>query len=272
MTPDGRHLEPCSGTTRHLSSSNRPHDPIVIGVERTYREPSPSRAPEATQAGPARPARRRARRPRRDRSQHDRLRARRQAAHRRLRGALPRGAPARRRRDPPGLRLDQGPSRPGRGDRAHPRSRGPHRRRAVPAARARGHPADRVAPDAGPDQGEAQGAPDPPGAAGGQGGRPRPARAVRLRVPRRQPLDPRRSRRRHPDQGRPGPAHRRLQDGPVPAGQADHRPARLRAARRGGRRPLPDRLDQRRGPRASPPPRRSWPPRSSRSSAPRRAG
>ena len=31
------------------------------------------------------------------------------------------------------------------GDRAHPRPRGPHRRRALPAARARGHPAGRLA-------------------------------------------------------------------------------------------------------------------------------
>ena len=52
-----------------------------------------------------------ARRTRRGRSQHDRLRVRRPAAHRRLRGALPRGPPPRRRPDPPRLRLDPGPAR-----------------------------------------------------------------------------------------------------------------------------------------------------------------
>ena len=46
-----------------------------------------------------------------------------------------------------------------------------------------------------------------------------------------------------------GAAHRRLQDGPAAARRPDHRPARLRPAGRGGRRPVPDRLDQRRGPR-----------------------
>ena len=72
--------------------------------------------------------------------------------------------------------------------------------------------------------------------------------------------------------GRPGPAHRRLQDGPVPARRADHRPARLRPARRGGCRPLPDRLDQRRGPRLHHRPSATWRRPSSRCSGPRRAG
>ena len=53
----------------------------------------------------------RARRPRRDRPQHDRLRVRRPAADRRLRRAVPRGRPARRRPDPAGLRLHPGPAR-----------------------------------------------------------------------------------------------------------------------------------------------------------------
>ena len=81
-------------------------------------------------------ARGRARRARRGRPQHDRLRVRRPAADRRLRRAVPRGDPARRRRDPAGLHLDPGPARQDRRDRADPRPRGPHRRRAVPAARA----------------------------------------------------------------------------------------------------------------------------------------
>ena len=46
------------------------------------------------------------------------------------------------------------------GDRAHPRPRGPHRRRALPAARARGHPLVGSQADAGVHRGEAQGAPD----------------------------------------------------------------------------------------------------------------
>ncbi len=72
---------------------------------------------------------------------------------------------------------------------------------------------------------------------------------LRHRVPRGQPLHPRRAGRRHPHPGRAGAAHRRLQDGPVPARPADHRPARVRPAGRGGGRPLPHRLHQRRGPR-----------------------
>ena len=68
----------------------------------------------AAEAAQGRPARRRPGRPRRDRPQHDGLRARRQAADRRLRRAVPRGAPARHRRDPPRLHLDPGPARRGR--------------------------------------------------------------------------------------------------------------------------------------------------------------
>ena len=51
-----------------------------------------------------------------------------------------------------------------------------------------------------------------------------------------------------PDPGRPGAAHRRLQDGPAAAGRPDHRPGRLRPARRRGRRPAAVRLHQRRDP------------------------
>ncbi len=46
-----------------------------------------------------------------------------------------------------------------------------------------------------------------------------------------------------------GAAHRRLQDGPAAAGRPDHRPGRLRPARRRGRRPAAVRLHQRRDPR-----------------------
>ena len=67
-----------------------------------------SAPPEAAQE---RSARRRPGRAGRDRPQHDGLRARRQAADRRLRRAVPRGAPARHRRDPPRLHLDPGPAR-----------------------------------------------------------------------------------------------------------------------------------------------------------------
>ena len=81
----------------------------------------------------------------------------------------------------------------------------------------------------------------------GEGGRPADPRALRARVRRGQPLDPRRARGRDPHRHRAGAAHRRLQDGPAPARRPDHRPARVRPARRGGRRPLPDRLHQRRG-------------------------
>ena len=83
----------------------------------------------------------------------------------------------------------------------------------------------------------------------GPGGRPDQLRAVRPRVRRGQPLDPRRARGRDPHRRRHGAAHRRLQDGPAAARRPDHRPARVRPARRGGRRPLPDRLHQRRGAR-----------------------
>ena len=67
-------------------------------------------------------------------------------------------------------------------------------------------------------------------------------------------------------------AHRRLQDGPVPARRPDHRPARLRPARRGRRGPVPHRLHQRGGPRLHHRRAATSPRPSSRSSAPHRAG
>ena len=76
-----------------------------------------------------------------------------------------------------------------------------------------------------------------------------PVRAVRAGVRRGQPLDPRRARGRDPHRRRHRAAHRRLQDGPAAARRPDHRPARVRPARRGGRRPVHGRLHQRRGAR-----------------------
>ena len=118
------------------------------------------------------------------------------------------------------------PARRHRGGRADPRPRGPHRRRPVPAARARGHPAGRLAAHARADRGQAQGAPDHAAHAGRARGPGRAARAVRAasssrsttRSPTRWPSPSRTA-------GRHGAAHRRLQDGPAAAGRPDHRPA-----------------------------------------------
>ena len=112
------------------------------------------------------------------------------------------------------------------------------------------HPARRLRAHPGPARQQAARAPAqgdrPPRR---QGGRPDHVRPVRPRVRRGQPLDPRRARGRDPHRRRPGAAHRRLQDGPAAARRPDHRPARVRPARRGGRRPVHDRLHQRRGAR-----------------------
>ena len=123
---------------------------------------------------------------------------------RRLRGALPRGEPPRRRPDPPGLRRDPRPPRRDRGGGAHPRPRGPHRRGALPAARARRHPAGRLAADPGARRLQAARAP----AAGhvprtivAEGDRI-DVRALRARVRRGQPLHPRRARGRDPHRRR----------------------------------------------------------------------
>ena len=94
-----------------------------------------------------------ARRPGRGRPQHGRPRVRRPAAHHRLRRAVPRRPPAGRRPDPARLRPDPGPARRHRGGRAHARPRGPHRRGAVPAARAPRHPARRLEADPRPARG-----------------------------------------------------------------------------------------------------------------------
>ena len=134
--------------------------------------------------------------------------------------------------------------------RAHPRPRGPHRRRALPAAGAPRHPAGRLEAHAGVHRRQAQGAPDQAGhparwprATGSRSGRSTcEFLAVNHSIPDALAVAIRTAR-------RAGAAHRRLQDGPVPARRPDHRPARLRPARRGGRGPVPHRLDQRRGAR-----------------------
>ena len=215
--------------------------------DRRVSHPHPDLARPAARA--QRPAHRPARRARRDRPEHDGLRVPRPPAHRGLRRAVPRPGPARRGPDPAGLRLPGGPARPGRGGRPHARARGPHRRGPVPAQGAPGHPAGRLQADPGPGAEQAGRAPPRPGHGRGGRGQPQLVRPVRLRVPRGQPLDPRRARRGHPDPGRPGAAHRRLQDGPAAAGRQAHRPGRLRPARHRGRRPADGRLDQRRGAR-----------------------
>ena len=60
-----------------------------------------------------------------------------------------------------------------------------------------------------------------------------------LRVLRRQPLDPGRARGRHPHRRRARAAHRRHQARPAAARRPAHRPGRVLAARRRGRRPVP---------------------------------
>ena len=125
-----------------------------------------------------------------------------QVAGRRLRRAVPGGAPARRRRDPPGLHVDPGAARRHRRDRADPRARGPHRRRAVPAEGARRHPARGIEADAGVHRRQAQGAPHHAEDPRGQGGRPRAVRPVRPRVRRGEPLDPGQPCGRDPYEGR----------------------------------------------------------------------
>ena len=124
---------------RRSSPSSAPcstgRTPDLLAKEHLHEPP----APRALRPGPAageRPAGHPARRARRGRSQHDRLRVRRPAADRRLRRAVPRGPPPRRRPDPARLRPDPGPARRRRGAGAHPRPRGPHRRDAVPPPRA----------------------------------------------------------------------------------------------------------------------------------------
>ena len=82
--------------------------------------------------------------------------------------------------------------------RAHARPRGPHRRGALPAARAARHPADRLAAHARAGRVQARPAPDPARDAARGRGRDDVGRAVGARVLRGQPLDPGRARRGDP--------------------------------------------------------------------------
>ena len=118
------------------------------------------------------------------------LRVRRSAARRRLRRAVPRGGSARRRPDPARLHLDPRPARRHRGDRPHPRPRGPHRRRAVPAARATDIPLIGPRFTLALVEAKLQEHRIDPYTLEVREGQTRAARAVRLRVPRRQPLHP----------------------------------------------------------------------------------
>ena len=88
---------------RPASSTTQTRNPLESPPPRTLRA---GRSAEGGSAGHP------ARRSRRDRSQHDRLRVRQPSPGRRLRGAVPRGSPPRRRPDPSRLRADQGPPRP----------------------------------------------------------------------------------------------------------------------------------------------------------------
>ena len=148
--------------------------------------------------------------------------------------------------DPPRLLLHPGPARRHRGRRlthGHEDHLGavPYllRERAdIPVVGSTLHPR--------PARRQAARAPHQARPATGQGGAGRAVRPVRPRVLRRQPLDPRRARCRHPHAGRHRPAHRRLQDGPAADGRPAHRPRRLRPARPRGHRPAAGRLDERR--------------------------
>ena len=103
-----------------------------------------ARAPRAARRGVSSPRhapRPAARRARRDRQEHDGRRVRRPDRRRRHRADVPDAGPARHRPRPARLRLPARARRRHRGDRAHPRARGPRRRAAVRAARARPHAA-----------------------------------------------------------------------------------------------------------------------------------
>ena len=182
--------------------SSRPHH----CTRRQVHMPSHSLRSARPRAG--HPARHPARRSRRDRPQHDRLRDRRQAAHRRLRRAVPRGAPAGRRPDPARLRADPAT--------ASTTSSASCSRTATRTTSARCRTCCRLDADI-PLIGskltlalveaklkEHRIKPVQPHGARGQA---RAARPVRSRVRRGEPLDPRRARRRDPHHRRARCSH-----------------------------------------------------------------
>ena len=170
---------------------------------------------------------------------------------RRLRGAVPGGEPPRRRPDPARLRRHPGPARRHRRAGADPRSRGPHRRGSLPAARAIRHPAGRLPAHPGPARLQAPRAP----AAGHR--RSRSSRRATGSASARSTSSSWRSTTRSPTPSRSPsarPAGMVLHTGDFKMDQLplDGRITDLRCVRPaggGGRRPVPDRLDQRRGPR-----------------------
>ena len=112
---------------------------------------------------------------------------------------LPRRPPSRHRPHPSGLLVHRGPARRGPGDRPHPRPRGPHRRRPLPApAQAR---TSRSSAPSSPSRSSRPSSRSTGSAPYSlevkEGGRERLG-SVRLRVHRRQPLHPRRARRVRP--------------------------------------------------------------------------
>ena len=222
----GRATRPPAGRRDGRPGGRAAHRPRDAGGIDTVSHPHPELGAPPPLAG-RRPAHRRPRRSRRDRPQHDGLRVRRPAARRRLRRAVPRGPPARRRPDPARLRLHPGPPRRRRRPSCSPTAtRTTSARCPTCCARSADIPLVGSRLTLALIEAKLQEHRIKPYTLEVARGRPRAARAVRLRVLRRQPLDPGRARGRDPHAGRPGPAHRRLQDGPAAAGRAAHRPAR----------------------------------------------
>ena len=162
--------------------------------------------------------------------------------------ALPHPGDGRHRPGPARLLLSARARRRHRGDRRHPRPRGPSRRPPVGAARARAVPAGLRRPaDDGDGALEARGAQ----AARGRAHRHRRRRRDRRRPvhPRahpHDPFDPGRQRGGADERARDDPHHRRLQVRPDPGRRRAGRHLPPGGARSGGRAPAVRRLDQRR--------------------------